>query len=113
MMQLRNPPEITLLVVVAESHTHFQNCYLVGSHPKARNRDGFLRASSLYIISVYGKNHIFAKYFFVFHLPGTESTLPSTLLANMAGFTDEKLPSIFNFAKTTQSRLLETIRLNS
>ena len=49
--------------------------------------------------------------FFVFHLPGTESTLPSTLLANMAGFADDKLPSIFSFAKTTQSRLLETIRL--
>ena len=43
-------------------------------------------------------------------MPGTESTLPSTLLANMAGFADDKLPSIFSFAKTTQSRLLETIR---
>ena len=69
--------------------------------------------STLYIIGVYGKNHIFAKCFFVFYLPGTESTLPSTLLANMAGFANEKLPSIFSFAKTTQSRLLETIRLNS
>ena len=44
-------------------------------------------------------------------MPGTESTLPSTILANMAGLANEKLPSIFNFAKTTQSRLLETIRL--
>ena len=44
-------------------------------------------------------------------MPGTESTLPSTILASMAGLANEKLPSIFNFAKTTQSRLLETIRL--
>ena len=29
----------------------------------------------------------------------------------MAGLANEKLPSIFTFAKTTQSRLLETIRL--
>ena len=44
-------------------------------------------------------------------MSGTESTLPSTILANMAGLANEKLPSIFTFAKTTQSRLLETIRL--
>ena len=57
----------------------------------------------------YELNHIFTKKVFFFYLSGTESTLPSTVLANMAGFANEKSPSIFTFAKTTRSRLLETI----